>query len=104
MNLEYLGDKLKASRKSKNLTQKELADKIDVKTRTVASYEQGSAYPSIEVLGKICDTLGISSDYLLGISDKIPLEMGGLTDDQMQLFLQLISIVEQYNDTNEKGS
>ncbi len=47
MNLEYLGDKLKASRKSKNLTQKELADKIDVKTRTVASYEQDSAYPVV---------------------------------------------------------
>lgn len=104
MNLEYLGDKLKASRKNQGLTQKELADRVGVKMRTIASYEQGTGYPSLEVFGKICDALEISSDYLLGISDKLPLEMGGLTEEQMQLFLQLISIVEQFNSNNEKGS
>ena len=31
MNIEYLGDKLKAARKSKNLTQKGLAEKVGVK-------------------------------------------------------------------------
>ena len=101
MNIEYLGDKLKAARKSKNLTQKGLAETVGVKTRTVASYEQGSAYPSLEIFGKLCDTLNISADYLLGISDKMPLEMGGLTDEQMQLFFQLIAIVEQFNNHNE---
>lgn len=102
MNIEYLGEKLKAVRKSNNLTQKNLSEKVGVKTRTIASYEQGSAYPSLEIFGKLCDSLNVSSDYLLGLSDRMPLEMGGLTEEQMQLFFQLISIVEQFN--NQKGS
>lgn len=102
MSIEYFGDKLKALRKGAGITQSQLADKVDLATGTISAYEQGLKYPSIEVLIKICEILNTSSDYLLGISDTLPLKMGGLTEEQMQPFLQLISIIEQYNNLNEK--
>lgn len=97
MNIEYFGDKLKALRKSKKLTQAELASKIGVSKWAVTSYEQGRTSPSIEVLIKICETLDTSSDYMLGISDTLPLEMTtvGLSDEEIRLLLQFLNLVEQ---------
>ena len=97
MALEHFSDRLKAIRKNKNITQAELAQRLNIVTGTVSSYEQGLKYPSVEVLVKICDVLEISSDYLLGIYDNLSFKMGGITEEQEQPFLQLLSIVEQYN-------
>lgn len=97
MSVDYLGDRIKASRKGVGLTQSELASKLDLANGTISAYEQGLKYPSLEALVKICQVLGTSSDYLLGLTNDLPLKMGGLTDEQMQPFLQLVAIVEQYN-------
>lgn len=97
MNMEYFGDKLKSLRKSRNLTQEELASKINVSKWAVASYEQGRTSPSIEVLIRICETLDTSSDYMLGISDNLPIKLNtvGLSDEETRLLLQFLSVVEQ---------
>lgn len=103
MSMEYFGDKLKAMRKAKKLTQTQLAKKLDMSVSVISAYEQNSKYPSITVLIQLCEILDVSSDYLLGISDNIPLKMGGLTPDQMQSFLEIISIVEKYNDLTDNS-
>ena len=97
MTINYFGEKLKSIRKSKRLTQFELSERLQVSKGTVSAYEQGLSYPSIETLVKICDTLEISSDYLLGISDDLTFKMGGLTDQQMESIMQFISLIEQAN-------
>lgn len=43
MGIEYFGDKLKALRKSKKLTQAELADRLKISKSSVTSYEQGES-------------------------------------------------------------
>lgn len=80
MGMEYFGNKLKTLRKSKELTQLELARQLNLSKETVSSYEQGNMYPSVEVLIKLCQILGVSSDYLLGMEDELPMQMSGLTD------------------------
>lgn len=54
MSVDYLGDRIKASRKGAGLTQSELASKLDLANGTISAYEQGLKYPSLEVLVKIC--------------------------------------------------
>lgn len=53
----------------------ELANKLGVSRATVSKYVQGKAAPTIFILRKICDAIGCSSDYLLGISDDIQQEV-----------------------------
>ena len=103
MSMEYFGSRLKALRKSAGITQAQLANKLQLASGTISAYEQGLKYPSIEVLIKICDILNTSSDYLLGITSNLPseMELKGLTEEQMQPFLQLMSIVEQYNNVKD---
>ncbi|WP_445081372.1 helix-turn-helix domain-containing protein [Lactococcus sp. KTH0-1S] len=102
--MRTFSDRLKATRKSKNLTQADLAHKLNIVTGTVSAYEQGLKYSSIEILVNICQVLEISADFLLGVSDNFSLKMGGLTEEQEQLFLQLLSIVEQYNILKETNN
>ncbi|GAB2025681.1 helix-turn-helix transcriptional regulator [Lactovum odontotermitis] len=105
MGVEYLGEKLRAIRKSKGWTQTQLAKRLHLVTGTISAYETGQKYPSIEVLIKICQLFDTSSDYLLGLNDdQMPLKMSALSEAQMQPFLQIIAEVAQYNTLREKTS
>ncbi|MCJ1993109.1 helix-turn-helix transcriptional regulator [Lactococcus piscium] len=97
MGIEYFGDKLKTLRKSKKLTQAELAQRLEISKSSVTSYEQGRIYPSLEIFSKICETLNVSSDYLLGVSDELPVKLStaGLSDEEMKLLLQFLNLIEQ---------
>ena len=60
-----LADKLSSLRKSRGLTQEELALEIFVSRSMIAKYETGKAYPTNEILQKIADYFEISVDELV---------------------------------------
>ena len=60
-----LADNLKKARQDAGLSQAELAEKLDLNTRTYGSYERGERDVSTVLLRKICQVLKISSDVLL---------------------------------------
>lgn len=64
------GDNLKKIRQDCNLTQEELAKKIDTSRSNIANYENNKNMPSIDVLSKLSEVLDCSIDYLLGKSDE----------------------------------
>jgi transcriptional regulator with XRE-family HTH domain len=53
-------------RKSKNLTQKEVAEGIGVDECVYQRYENGKAKPSFDNIIALSDFFEISADYLLG--------------------------------------
>ena len=57
---------LKQLRESKNLTQKELSNMLNVDRTTYAKWENGNSNPSFEFLLKIAKIFNVSTDYLLG--------------------------------------
>ena len=59
------GEKLKKARQKANLSQKEMAEKLEINIRTYGSYERDERDVSTSLLLKICNTLHISSDELL---------------------------------------
>lgn len=66
-----LPEKIKQARKKAGLSQKELAEKLNMNLRTYGSYERGERDVSTAVLLKLCKALNISSDYLLGRKEPI---------------------------------
>ncbi|MCP3028793.1 helix-turn-helix domain-containing protein [Halobacillus sp. A5] len=64
-----LSQRLKYSRKTKGLTQSELANKIKTTKGTVSNYENGYSTPSNEMLISLANALDVSVDYLLGRSE-----------------------------------
>lgn len=64
------GSRLKEIRSSKKVTQKAMAEYLEIQETSYQMYEYDKREPSFETLVKICDHLQISADYLLGRSDK----------------------------------
>ena len=67
-----IGERLAEVRKDHGDTQQNLADKMNVSKHTVSSWEQEKSEPNHEMLVKLCRLYGVSSDYLLGLSDIDP--------------------------------
>lgn len=67
---------IKNVREQKNMTQKECADVFGVTLRAWQTYEQGVSEPKYEMLCRIADYYGVTTDYLLGREPAInPLAM-----------------------------
>lgn len=72
-----IGERLAELRKDKNLSQKELAEVLNISTYTVSSYEREKSTPDDEMKIKIAKFFNISLDYLLGlISEERPIGGG----------------------------
>lgn len=54
------GISLKAARIDANLTQKQLADLLDVDKKTVSNWELGKSMPNVDRIEAICAALGRS--------------------------------------------
>lgn len=63
------GNILKKLRQDNNLTQEELAKKINTSRSNIANYENDKNMPSVDILEKISQVFNCSIDYLLGKSD-----------------------------------
>ncbi|MDI3327986.1 MAG: helix-turn-helix domain-containing protein [Alicyclobacillaceae bacterium] len=64
------GQRLRALRKSRNLTQQQLANKLQINRATYAKYETGSHQADYATLQKLADFFDVSVDYLLGRTDE----------------------------------
>lgn len=62
----YMGDMIRQYRQHKEITQKDLANELNVTPQAVSRWETGSSVPDIEVLLKLARLLHISVDELLG--------------------------------------
>lgn len=61
--------RLKQIRRQRKLTQDRMSDLLGLNRNTYAHYERGSRQPPIEQLVNIVARLGISLDYLTGITE-----------------------------------
>ncbi len=64
-----LSERLKILRNEKKLSQRELANKLNISNGTIAMYETNKRQPDNETLTKIADFFNVSIDYLLGRTD-----------------------------------
>ena len=61
-----IGNNIRTLRRSRDMTQDELADKLGVTFQTVSRWENGGSYPDIEFLPAIADVFEVTVDHLLG--------------------------------------
>lgn len=64
-----LSERLVSLRKSRNLTQKQLASAINLSEVGIQNYEGNRRKPAYDVLISLADYFDVSLDYLCGRSD-----------------------------------
>lgn len=95
IQLVNMGEKLRSLRTEKKLTQKQVADRIGLAISAVSSYESGSRYPSYDALIKLARIFHVSTDYLLGMTDKRNIDVTGLSDDEIEVVSQLVEMLRR---------
>ena len=65
MDCAKMGDIIRTMRRERNLTQRQLADRLNISDKTVSKWERGLGCPDISLLKQLADVLGISLDRLL---------------------------------------
>ena len=60
-----LGDRLAKLRKSKGLSQEQLAQELYLTRQTISKWELDQSTPDIEYLAKLSDYFGVTTDYLI---------------------------------------
>lgn len=67
-----IGERLRNTRKAKNLTQMQLAQSAGVAVNSIRLYEGDKREPTIKALQKLADVLGVSEAWLMGYD--VPME------------------------------
>ena len=100
-------ERLKTLRKQVQLTQAQIAEKLDISQQAYASWERGVKKPTQENLVKIAQVLNVSVDYLVGNSEDKSDELynikllfcmnsKGLTEEEKEIFKkELIEFMEE---------
>lgn len=65
MDCQKIGSFISAIRKEKNMTQKQLADKLHVTDRAVSKWERGLGIPDVSLLSDLSNILGVSINEIL---------------------------------------
>lgn len=64
-----LGEKIAEQRKKLGLSQEELAEKLNISQKSISKYELGNRKPQYKVLVRMAEYFGVTTDYLLGVTD-----------------------------------
>ena len=61
MDNEKVGQFILGLRKANQMTQKELAEKLNISDKAVSKWERGLSYPDISLLSSLSDILGVTT-------------------------------------------
>ena len=84
------GEQIKSLRMCKGLNQVEMAKIFGVTKQSVSNWENENIMPSIDMLIKIAKFFSVSTDYILGLSEKHALNTEGLSELQIAHIQTLI--------------
>ncbi len=85
-----LGENIRKLRQSRGIGQLELGHRVGASKQSISNWENGNIMPSIDLLIRLADFFGVSTDYLLGRDTRQTLDAAGLTDTQSAHIQQLI--------------
>lgn len=109
MENSILGKRVKNLLESKNITQKELAEKCQTTEATISRNLNGIHAPKAEIIEKIASVLDVTTDYLLGITNNpnaVKLNVADADGTTMQLEYELLNkmngfTVQDFQKVNE---
>ena len=80
------------------MTQQELGSQVGLSKAVVSKYETGMGYPTFDVLLRIAEFFGVTTDYLLGRTD-IKLDINSLNEHVSSTLTKadVLKMMEQFS-------
>lgn len=86
-------ERIRELREERGLTQKELAEAIGVDRTAIAKYESGASGAKSEMLEKLANYFGVTTDYILGRTNEktpAPVVQSESEEEEIREYLQQI--------------
>ena len=85
-----ISEKIKELREQANLSQGQLAKKLDVTRSSVNAWEMGLSTPTTQYIVALTKLFHVSADYILGIEADHSISLRGYTEEEIALVLNLL--------------
>ena len=92
-----LNENIKKLRLARGINQVEFARVLGVSKQCVSNWENDNIMPSLEMLLKIADFFNVTTDYILGRSERILVDVSELTDEQISHISLIVSDMSKLN-------
>ncbi len=106
---DIFAERIALLRSEKGITQGTLAEAIGISRQSITLYENRTRVPDIEILSRFSDFFGVTSDYLLGLSDNRTNENAaigdklGLSDEAIQELQRYAKNVQETENISTTG-
>lgn len=87
--------KIKELRIKNNLSQTELAQKVEISQRSISNYENGLTDPDIETLKKLAQYFHTTIDNLVGLETPYLIDKSQFTQTQLNIIEQIKTLQEE---------
>lgn len=98
--MKTFGSRLREARKAKDITQKQLADKIGAKHNSISNWENDQNRPDPDTIELICGVLDIDPNYLLS-KDITIINSNVLKNSESEFWYH--SLIQKYKKLDDKG-
>ena len=88
-----LGERLRALRQEKHITQTEMSKRIGISKAMISAYELEQRQPSYAILIKLAAFFGVSTDFLLGLEKVRSLSVEGLNDKKIEALSNMADVL-----------
>lgn len=85
-----IADTIKLLRNAKNMTQADLAKKLNITRSSVNAWEMGISVPSTTYIVELAQLFHVSTDYLLGLKQNSSIDISGLDDTEIRIIYELV--------------
>ena len=80
-----IADRIKILRENNNLTQSELAKKLNITRSSVNAWEMGISVPSTSYIIEISRFFNVSTDYLLNMPVHNNIDVSSLSEEEVSI-------------------
>ncbi|MBE6901214.1 MAG: helix-turn-helix transcriptional regulator [Ruminococcaceae bacterium] len=93
-----LYEKIKNLRVHSGMSQVQLAERLGITKSAVNAWESGTNSPSLSYIIKLAQVFGVSTDYLLGVNERLTVDITNLDELQKQAVTLMIKLFERDNE------
>ena len=85
-----LGQTIRKLRQDRGMKQEELGVAVGVSKQSVSNWENENIMPSIDLLIRLADCFGVTTDHLLGRAERTTVDVTGLKEREITHIQMLI--------------
>lgn len=94
-------DKIKLLREKRGITQAELARQLGITRSGVNAWEMGLSIPSTQYIVELAIFFGVSTDYLLGLSNTSSISVKGLNNREISSIVEIVNCYKEKHEASD---